>query len=277
MWKFFYVSQGSFIAFKKVYNKGSSPYMHVKKILWWERLFKKIDTLLFWEYQKDLYGASAYLSMCITFTWSWIIIYNYSPLFSGLLFIFVIFMILCYPVIISIFHILIEYLHPLYAFGNLGEKIQKLTPEIESQSQLIQTEFQKDMNFGVLHSGFEKLSSTFSAIVSLVLKLERIEARANKGNLFDSAKYIGSLRSDIVTPLTELRKFLEKQRTELLRSQKELMKVRIGWVDSEINSEWREHSGWQEQAELGSKRSESLLQELSTNIAALDTMVGKMG
>ncbi|MBP9779724.1 hypothetical protein KBD33_03835, partial [Candidatus Gracilibacteria bacterium] len=76
--------------------------------------------------------------------------------------------------------------NPLYAFGNLGEKIQAVTPQIEQQSKEIQQNFEKDMNFSILHSGFEKLSSTFSQIVSLVLKLEHIEKKANKGNLFDS-------------------------------------------------------------------------------------------
>jgi hypothetical protein len=168
--------------------------------------------------------------------------------------------------------------NPLYAFGNIWEKIQKLTPEIESQSQLIQSELQKDMNFWVLHSGFEKLSSTFSTIVELVLKLEKTEAKANKGNLFDSAKYIGSLRADIVTPLTELKKFLEWQREQLLESQRELSRVRVGW-DSEINSEpvLNSFQEWQENIELQSKRSESLLQELDSNIAALGEMVAKMG
>jgi hypothetical protein len=149
-------------------------------------------------------------------------------------------------------------------YSKFSDDIQALTPFITEQSNLIQTEFQKDMNFSVLHAGFEKLSSTFSTIVSLVLKLEKIEARANKGNLFDSAKYIGSLRADIVTPLVELQKFLESQRKQLLESQKELTRVRVGWVDSTAN------------VELGSKRSESLLQELDTNIAKLTEMVEKL-
>ena len=36
------------------------------------------------------------------------------------------------------------------------------------------------MNFSVLNDGFDSLSATFSKIVSLVIKLEKIEARANK-------------------------------------------------------------------------------------------------
>lgn len=149
-------------------------------------------------------------------------------------------------------------------FTFIGLKIQNLTISIHEQSQLIQSEFEKDMNFSVLHSGFEKLSRTFSSIVELVLKLEKIEARANKGDLFDSAKYIGSLRADIVTPLTELKKFLESQRKQLLESQRELSRVRVGWPDTSAN------------IELQSKRSESILQELDTNIAKLGEMITKI-
>lgn len=83
------------------------------------------------------------------------------------------------------------------------------------------------MNFSILHSGFEELSVIFSRIVELVLKLEKIEKRANKGNLFDSVKYIDSLRTDIMTPLIELKVFLEKQRGVLLESQQELGRVMV--------------------------------------------------
>ncbi len=79
--------------------------------------------------------------------------------------------------------------HPLYAFGNIGEKIQKLTPQIEEKSRQIQSEFQSDMNFSILSNGFDSLSATFSEIVALVIKLEKVETRANKWNLFDSEKY----------------------------------------------------------------------------------------
>ncbi len=65
--------------------------------------------------------------------------------------------------------------HPLYAFGNLGEMIQKLTPQIESKSIEIQESFHKDMNFRVLSDGFDSLSTTFSEIIWLVIRLEKIE------------------------------------------------------------------------------------------------------
>jgi hypothetical protein len=160
--------------------------------------------------------------------------------------------------------LIIPRFNALYAFGNLGEKIQSLTPQIESESKLVQSEFEKDMNFGVLHSGFEKLSATFSQIVSLVLKLENTEKKTNKWNLFDSTKYINSLRSDIITPLTSLKTFLEKQKQQLQTSQQELTRVRVWWSDELWNME------------LSSKRSESLLNELEKNIISLDEMIGKM-
>ncbi len=168
------------------------------------------------------------------------------------------------PVIIYLLRQLVEHFHPLYAFGNLGEKIQSLTPQIEQQSKEIQENFEKDMNFSILHSWFEKFSSTFSQIVSLVLKLENIEKKANKWNLFDSAKYINSLRSDILTPLISLKSFLDKQKTELMNSQKELSRVRIWWNKESWNTE------------LASKRSESLMIELEKNITSLDEMILKM-
>lgn len=160
--------------------------------------------------------------------------------------------------------------HPLYAFGNLGEKIQKITPQIDEQSKKIQSEFQKDINLSVLSDGFNSLSATFSHIIALVIKLEKVEARANKWNLFDSEKYINSFRSDIVEPLQSLREFLQNQKAELLNSQQELTRIRVWWQYPEINS------GWQENIELQSKRSESLIQELTENIAKLDVMIGKM-
>jgi hypothetical protein len=105
--------------------------------------------------------------------------------------------------------------HPILIFSALSKKIQSLTPLVEEKSREIQKNFQEDMNFSVLSDGFDSLSSTFSQIVTLVIKLEKIEAKANRGNIFDSEKYIKSLRSDILDPLKQLKSFLEKQREEL--------------------------------------------------------------
>ena len=157
-------------------------------------------------------------------------------------------------------------------FTTYWEKIQSLTPLVEEKSREIQKNFQEDMNFSVLSDGFDSLASTFSEIITLVIKLEKIEAKANKGNLFDSEKYINSLRADILVPLKSLKSFLETQKEELGKSQWELKKVRVRveWVDPSL---W---SGWQEQKELASKRSESLLMELTENIEKLDTMIQKI-
>lgn len=188
-----------------------------------------------------------------------------STLFYGYL-LFVLFL----TVFTSLIRNLFQSFNPLYAFGNLWEKIQKLTPIIEAKSKEIQKNFEQDMNFSVLSDWFDSLSSTFSQIVSLVIKLEHVEKRANKWNLFDSEKYINSLRSDIVEPLKSLKVFLEKQREELLHSQKELQRVRVWGSDPEINS------GWQGHRELSSKRSDLLLSELTENIEKVDRMIAKM-
>jgi hypothetical protein len=155
--------------------------------------------------------------------------------------------------------------NPLYAFGNLGEKIQKLTPQIATQSKAIEQNFASDMNFRVLSDGFDGLASTFSQIVSLVIRLEKTEQKANKGNLFDSTKYIGSLRSDIVWPLRSLRNFLNDKKTELMTSQQELSRVRV------------QVGGMSEQRDLASARTEPLMRELTENIDALNVMIEKMG
>ena len=155
--------------------------------------------------------------------------------------------------------------HPLYAFWNLWSKIQSLTPEIEEQSKKIEKEFSSDMNFSLLSRSFDTLSTTFSKIVSLVIRLEQIEKRANKWNLFDSEKYINSLKWDIVKPLIALRGFLSTRLGELEQSKWEMQQVRVkvGW--------------WEEALSLQSARTESLMVELRDNIEKLDGMIGKMG
>jgi hypothetical protein len=121
------------------------------------------------------------------------------------------------------------------------------------------------MDFSVLSHGFDSLSYTFSKIVDLVIKLEKIEERVNNWNLFDSNKYINSLRSDIAVPLASLKKFFEKQVISLNNSNKKLSKIQVWWNETNWN------------IELQSKRSESLILELTENIEKLDLMIGKMG
>ncbi len=191
--------------------------------------------------------------------------------YKGDMLIFIIFKI---SVVLSLFIIpllpiiirqIVNTFHPTYAFGNIWEKIQKLTPQISEKSQEIQKNFASDMNYGALSDGFDGLASTFSQIVSLVIRLEKVEARANKGNLFDSERYISSLRSDIVWPLRSLRGFLDSKRTALTASQQELSRVRV------------QVGGASENRDLASARTEPLMRELTENIDALDMMIEKMG
>ncbi len=164
---------------------------------------------------------------------------------------------------------------PLYAFWNLWSKIQSLTPRISESSEKIQKEFSTDMNFSVLSNWFATLASDFSKISGYVLKLEQIEKKANKWNLFDSEKYIGSLREDILTPLISLKKFLEQKKIELeasreelkdIQSQRQRVQVQVGWPDTLTGN-----------TELQSKRTEPLIIELTENIEKLGTMIEKFG
>lgn len=163
--------------------------------------------------------------------------------------------------------------NPLYAFWNLWSKIQSLTPRISESSDKIQNEFSTDMNFSVLSKGFATLASDFSKISGYVLKLEQIEKKANKWNLFDSEKYIGSLREDILTPLKTLKKFLEQKKIELeasreefknIQNQRQRVQVQVGWLDTLTGN-----------ADLQSKRTEPLIHELTENIDKLGVMIGK--
>lgn len=154
--------------------------------------------------------------------------------------------------------------NPLYAFGNLWERIQSLTPCISEKSKQIERGFRWGMDFRVLSKSFDALASTFSQIVGLVVKLEQVEKNVNKWDLFDSMKYIDSLREDIRTPLLSLKSFLEKKKIELITSEQELSQVRVSvWWESENR-------------ELQSVRSQELMKELDESIGKLGVMIEKI-
>ncbi len=247
---------GSIIINKSIYNNiGDIPLwmlLNSKEINSIGGAFlRSIRTPIFFWYRRWELGMTV-IGICI-----WIALICVSLLI-------LLFNILAFLIGISLVYILTHTIILNY-FLSIWLKIQKLTPKIEKQSKKIQSEFQSDMDFGALSNGFDELSSTFSKIVSLILKLEKVEKRANKWNLFDSAKYINSLRSDIVEPLKSLKGFLEIQKSKLLSSQAELTQVQIDGSESTGN------------VELQSKRSESLIIELTGNIEKLNEMIGKMG
>lgn len=154
--------------------------------------------------------------------------------------------------------------NPLYVFSNLWSHIQSLTPMIEEKSREIEANFREDMDFGKLRSGFSDLSASLAKVSEYIVKLEQAEKKANKWNLFDSVKYINSLKWDIVKPLVALRSFLSTRLTELEQSKGEMQKVRVkAW--------W-----WEEALTLQSARTEPLMIELRGNIEKLDVMIGKM-
>ncbi len=176
---------------------------------------------------------------------------------------------------VYVLNFLVNIFHPLYAFWNLWSKIQSLTPRISESSDKIQKEFSTDMNFSVLSEWFATLASDFSKISGYVLKLEQIEKKANKWNLFDSEKYISSLREDILTPLISLKRFLEQKKIEIeasreelkgIQSQRQRVQVQVGWSDTLTGN-----------TELQSKRTEPLINELTENIEKLGIMIEKFG
>ncbi len=168
------------------------------------------------------------------------------------------------PLIFFITKKLVEYFHPLYAFWNLWSKIQSLTPTIEKKSREIEANFRENMDFGKLRNGFSDLSASLAKVSEYIVKLEQAEKKANKWNLFDSVKYIGSLKWDIVKPLVALRSFLSTRVSELEKSKGEMQKVRVkvGW--------------WEEALSLQSARTEPLIAELKGNIEKLDGMIEKL-
>lgn len=263
--KVFYFSKQKFLWQKnlKKSNKKSILSLDYHENLYWE-MIQKLDKKN--SLQKIIIWIIIPIFLCLSIL-IWIVLL-YDWLFQARMLLnivyfslFISFFTMCTPFIRWLF----ELFNPLYIFRNLWEKIQSLTPQIEEKSQEIQKNFQSDMNFRVLSDGFDSLSKIFSQIISLVIKLEWVEKRANKGNIFDSEKYINLLRSDIVEPLKSLRSFLEKQKEQLAVTLQELQKVRIG--------KQTEFSSW---SALSSKRSESLLTELTENIVKLDQMIGKM-
>lgn len=151
----------------------------------------------------------------------------------------------------------------LYAFGSYAIEIQKMTSEFEEQSKQIQEQFQKEMNFALLHDAFDRLSRLFQKILSLVLKLEKREKTAGKGNLFDAERYITSLKAEILSSLVWLREFLHVQNQKLLTAQDELQKVKVG----------APHQGV---SELMSKDSSEISELLTKNIETLDKMIAKL-
>ncbi len=255
MWKFFYSTDTEIIFWKaekdnfnrekldKLY-KSYAKVASIKNINWNDTITKILKNILI--VLIFIIWLIAILKL------KWLVLILIVPIFG-------------IPLIIATLAKIYQYFNPLYAFGNLGEKIQKLTPQIATQSKAIEENFASDISYSVLSDGFDGLASTFAQIVSLVIRLEKVEARANKGNLFDSAKYIGSLRSDIVWPLRSLRGFLETKRTELMSTQQELSRIRI------------QVGGTSENRDLASARTEPLMIELTENIEKLDIMIEKMG
>ncbi len=167
--------------------------------------------------------------------------------------------------------VILRYFNSIFRFWTYATSLQKLTGTFLSNVNEIKMSFTWDMNFSLLKKNFIQFSHVFSHIFSLLSRLERLESNIYKWDFFDTHKYICSLRSDILEPLKQLKTFLEKQRDELLHLQKELQRIKV-----QVGADPSFHSGWGEQAELSSSRSEPLMAELTENIEKLDEMIRKM-
>ena len=150
-------------------------------------------------------------------------------------------------------------------------KLERESSHLSEISSKIIDFFTHDRDVHTLDQYFSDLSQSYNRIIHTIRELEQVEEKANQWNIFDSEKYIHSLRCDILEPLKSLKSFLEAQKEELEKSQWELkkMRVRVGGTDPSLRS-------GREQSELVSKRGELLREELTENIKKLDTMIHKI-
>ncbi len=266
-WKYLFLTSEGAIAFFRWYPTWETSYLK-----WYDLynldLYKykkalKMNSPRIYEFIKWL----AFVASAMLFGTLMLIVWSSDENIIGL-FLYAIIAFLIFQIIISICLLwldwIIAYLYPIISFGKIWKKIQRITPQISEQSQIIQAEFEKNMDFSKLHTGFAWLSSLFSHVLELVIEIEKIETRANKGNMFDSKKYINSLRMDIMEPLQSLKGFLEIQKKKLFDSQQELISV------------WERRDQLSEYTVLQSKRTELVIGELDSNIILLQDMIQKM-
>ncbi len=189
-----------------------------------------------------------------------IIAYMLTWLFSGIFFILS-------GIYLSIGFILVRILTFFNNFGHflsLWWEIQETTKILVHISDSIKTSLIKMKEFWKLQDGPDLFATTLKIITIKLIRIEKIEHSIGKWNIFDSLKYLNSLKRDIIVALRSLRGFLETKRIELVTSQQELSQVRV------------QVGGTSENRDLASARTEPLIVELTENIGKLDIMIGKM-
>ncbi|MBP6981214.1 hypothetical protein KBB25_00345 [Candidatus Gracilibacteria bacterium] len=176
-------------------------------------------------------------------------------------YVYIIFFIIITVLIVSARRIY-QLFFPIYAFGILGGKIQKIHTSMDQKIVSIKANFRYDIHFGFLSREFTFISTSFTKLNSYILKLENIETRLDKGNLFDSKKYINSFQIDIWSLLNEVKVFLEKQKNNIEQMQIQMNQTEI--VDNYTHFL------------ITTKRMSMLQEELRENINKIDGMMGKI-
>ncbi len=162
--------------------------------------------------------------------------------------------------IIFLIRFLSNIFHPLTSFVYTWERIQHYTRDFIIHSNNIQENFkEKLLNCNFLKD-FKLLASFLEKINRLVSKIEVIESTLNMGDVFQSKKYIASLKEDICKPLYALSVMLGEKRSEIIVAIKELNTLK----------EWTAHTL------LHNKRLENLLTQVEMMISLSSKLLLKI-
>ena len=131
----------------------------------------------------------------------------------------------------------IEHFHPLYVFWNTGKKAQKLINEIEDISIQIQIENRENINYTIFEEWYNTVSKKYNEILLCIEKMEQIKQKIHNGGLFNAERYFNSLRLDTFNAITEIKKFSENKKNQLLDIQNGM--IRSAETDSE---KWKEET-----------------------------------
>lgn len=75
------------------------------------------------------------------------------------------------------------------------------------------------------------MSKKYNDILLCIEKMEQIKQKINNGNLFNPERYFNSLRLDTFNAITEIKKFSENKKNQLLDIQNGM--IRSAETDSE--------------------------------------------
>ncbi|NRH21208.1 hypothetical protein HOO68_04135 [Candidatus Gracilibacteria bacterium] len=149
----------------------------------------------------------------------------------------------------------IEHFHPLYVFGNIGKKAQKLIIEIEDSSIQIQIENRENINYTAFDEGYRIASKNYSELLKCIEKMGQMKQKIGNGDLFNSERYFTSLRLDTVNTLIEIKKFIEMKKLQLID-------IQSGMIRSA-----------QTETEKGKEDTEKGIIKITENIEQFDSLI----